>query len=292
MAEQTVREFRAAPVKRSLLLIAAAGVVFVIPIVYLVVALAGAPKQIWYEIDSRQITIHTAKGFAGDVKRIELARLEDVSPAWLHDGVLQFGSVKEGYCVGFFRYPSLGEVWQATDCSDDGVVIHAGGETHPIVIAPKDRDGFVAALKSITPGKYLTAERPRGISWSLFALLCVILWPLTGVLAVDVFVAPSRIRYVVKSGALEVRTILAKHTVPLARTRARVHLPLIGERLSGVALPGYYSGVFVFDQAPTSVVATSQQEGILVEGDTRWFVNPSAPKEFIEALRGAGVDVG
>ncbi|MGE5234828.1 MAG: PH domain-containing protein [Acidobacteriota bacterium] len=291
MSAQTAREFRPVRVRRSPLLIVAMLVTVAIPFVYLLVAWLGAPRQIWYEIDTRQITIHTAKGFAGDVKQIPLSRLDDASPAWLRDGELQFGTVKGGYCVGFFRYPSLGEVWQATDCADEGVVIRAGGETHPIVIAPHDRDGFIAALKSVTPGKFMTAERPRGISWPLFVTLALLLWPLAAVLAVDVFVAPRRLRYRVKAGALEVQTMFSTQTISLSRTKARSHQPLLGQRLSGLGLPGYYSGTFMFDHAATTVAATTQQEGVLIEGDTRIFVSPATPQEFLAALAAAGTEV-
>ena len=96
-----------------------------------------------------------------------LARVNQVHQEWLRDGSLHFGTEKPGYCVGFYSYPTLGEVWQVTDCSDNAVAIVATGETHPVVLTPSDRDGFLKALETGDPATFAPAGKRALGSWWL-----------------------------------------------------------------------------------------------------------------------------
>ncbi len=289
MNENEVREFRPVAGKRaSGLLAAAVAGIFAIPLLYALVSWLWAPRQLRYDVTSAYLTIHMASGFTGDSKRIPMGRVDEVSQAWLHGGELRFGTVKSGYCVGYFRYPSLGEVWQATDCTDEGVVIHASGEVNPVVVTPGDRDAFLAAMSSGRTGSFPARVRPEGVSWGTLVTLITILWSLAAVLGAILFVAPARLRYRVRGSTLEVATLIGRQRFPLAGMKAGPHQPLLGERMSGLGVPGYFAGVFVFDTAPTSVYATTQDDGVLLEGDLRIFVTPERREAFLQALAAGG----
>jgi len=292
MSATEKREFAPAVPKRSTAwLVTLVGGLFALPLLYAVVAFLLSPRQLRYDVDSAFITIYTTGGFTGDVKKIAMGRVDDIAPAWLRGGEMQYGSKKGGYCVGFFRYHSLGEVWQATDCSEGGVVIRAGGEIHPVVITPADPEGFIAAAKDGQTRTFLAPNKPSGIPWGTLALMCACLWPFAGVFFVLFFLAPGRISYRVAGGALEVRTLASRESIPLAGMKARLHQPLQGGRLSGIGVPGYYAGVFDLDQAATAVYGTSREHGVLLEADVRVLVTPRDEAGFLAAVGAAGVTV-
>jgi hypothetical protein len=206
----------------------------------------------------------------------------------LRGGSLDFGTEKHGYCVGFYEYPNYHKVWQATDCSADGVIIRAGGEVMPIVIAPGNRDAFLAAVQDRLAMTFPTAVRPSGLHWPALVALAMVAWGAAAVLGALLFGGPARMRYLVRDGQLEVTTLVGKRSFPLAGVSVRAHTPLFGGRLSGVNLPGYCAGVMEFDRAPTSVFATVRETGVLLEGDERVFVSPADPAGLIAAAIAAG----
>ena len=272
-------------------LVALVAGLFGVPLLFVVVAWLIAPHQLRYDVDSAYITIFTTGGFTGDVKKIAMGRVDEISPVWLRDGEMQYGSTKHGYCVGFFRYHSLGEVWQATDCSENGVVIRAGGELHPVVITPADRDGFLLAAKEGQAGSFLAPTKPSGIPWPTLAALCGAFWPPAAVLWTLLFLAPRRLSYRVVDKTLEVSTLFSRQSFALAGMRARVHHPLQGGRLSGVGVPGYRCGIFDLDSAATSVFGTTLDRGVLLDADIRVLVTPRDERGFFAALADAGVAV-
>jgi hypothetical protein len=270
------------------------------PVVLLVVAEAPLlwllftllrPPRITYTIGGGALTISSTLGSSHQEKRIVLARVGSVRNEWLSGGALRFGTEKPGYCVGFFAYPRIGEVWQVSDCSENGVVITAASEATPVAVTPSDRDGFVKALWADTAATF----RPpgaRGEAWwiTLFAVVAVML-VLAAALVIVFVVAPARLRYTVADGALEVRTLLFTRRLPLAGVRARPHRPLLGARLSGFAIPGHVVGSWLFDTMPTTVLASVRDGGVLLEGEGRFFVSPREPELFLAALGGQGATV-
>ena len=98
-------------------------------------------------------------------------------------------------------------------------------------------------------------------------------------------------RYTVGGGALEVGTLLRRRVVPLAGARARPHRPLGGQRLAGFPLPGYRVGSWMLDNMATSVFASAADEGVLIEGEGRMFVNPQDREGFLAALAAEGATV-
>jgi hypothetical protein len=289
MANPAFREFRAAGVGRPRRGFAAlVGSLAALPVLGLFGSWLTAPHQIVYEVTGEKIVIHAGTSMTEQNKEIPLSRIEDASLASLRDGSLDFGTEKQGYCVGFYEYPNYHKVWQATDCSEDGVIIRAGGEVMPVVIAPGDRDAFLAAVQGAMAMTFPTAGTPTGLHWPALIALAVVAWGAAAVLGTLLFLAPARLRYQVRDGQLVAATLFGTRAFPVAGASVRSHAPLVGERLSGVNLPGYCAGVMVFDRAPTSVFATARESGVLLEGDERVFVTPADAPGLIAAAIAAG----
>lgn len=291
MTENTARVFMPVPVTGPArlwfsIMLAALG----LPLLWLLFTLLRSPV-ISYRIGGGQLAISSSLGSSQLEKTIVLARVNQVHQEWLRDGSLHFGTEKPGYCVGFYSYPTLGEVWQVTDCSDNAVAIVATGETHPVVVTPSDREGFLKALERGTPSTFTPPGKRAGSWW--FTLIAV-----GGVLALVVlalvtvfFLAPARLRYTVRDGTLQVGTLFSQRQIPLAGVRAYKHRPLLGARLSGLALPGYNVGSWILDTMATTALASARNDGVLLEGDGRLFVNPSDPDGFLAALAAEGATV-
>ncbi|HQU33620.1 MAG TPA: PH domain-containing protein [Thermoanaerobaculaceae bacterium] len=291
MNQNASRVFRPAPVTGpARVWFALLSAAVVATVVGLLVSLLRTPT-IRYEIDNRALTITSVMGSERQKKTIDLARIAEAKPEWLHDGVLRFGTEKPGYCVGFYSYPRVGEVWQITDCSAHGVVVTSSAEATPVAVTPADPDAFLKALREGRRSVFAPPER-RGAAW------WVNLFVVTGAgalaiaaLAVVLFVAPARLRYTIGTGALEVGTLLRRRVVPLAGTRAQAHRPLSGQRLAGFPLPGYRVGSWMLDNMATSVLASAADEGVLIEGEGRLFVNPADREGFLAALAVEGCTI-
>jgi hypothetical protein len=291
MSQSPVRVFQPVPVTgpaRLWFFIMLA--VLVLPLLWLLFTLLRAPS-ISYRIGNGVLTISSYLGSSELEKTITLARVNQTRIDWLRDGSLRFGTEKPGYCVGFFDYPTLGEVWQASDCSKDAVLIVAGGETHPVVLTPSDREGFLRALEKGTPATF-TPPGKRSQSWWLTLISVVAILVLVVLMLVTVFfVAPARLRYTVRDGALEVSTLLSRRRFPLNGARAHKHRPILGARLSGVPLPGYHIGSWMLDTMATTVLASARDDGVMLESEGRIFVNPRDPDGFLAALGECGATV-
>lgn len=291
MSQSHPSVFRPVPVTRlARVWFAVLSAVVVVPVIGLLVSLLRTPT-IRYEIDSRALTITSVLGSEHQRKTIDLARIAEAKPEWLSQGALRFGTEKPGYCVGFFSYPRVGEVWQITDCSAQAVVLTSSAEATPVAVTPADRDGFLRALREGRPAVFAPPGK-RGAAWwvNLFVVTGVGALALAG-LAVVLFVAPARLRYTVAGGALEVGTLLRRRVVPLAGAKARSHRPLGGHRLAGLPLPGYRVGSWMLDNMATSVFASAADEGVMIEGEGRTFVNPRDREGFLAALAAEGATV-
>jgi len=265
--------------------------VFGVPLLWLLFELLRTPT-IRYSVTSAQLTITSQLGSSHQEKTLSVARIAEARPEFLRDGVLRFGTEKPGYCVGFFAYPRLGEVFQITDCSPLGVLLTSTGEATPVMITPADRDGFFSALHN---GRTATFAPPgkRAVSWWItLATVLGILALVVAALATVFFAAPGRLAYVVAGGALEVRTLAGKRTVALAGARALPHRALLGQRLAGAPLPGYTIGSWMMDSMATTVLASARDgDGVVVESDGRFFVNPQDREGFLAALAAEGATV-
>jgi hypothetical protein len=94
----------------------------------LAVWLVWSPHVIELRIADGRIDIVTAPSFFGGRQSVDLDSITAVDRATLGTGRRIAGTALPGYCVGRFSYPEMGAVWQATDCSNDVVVLNRAGE--------------------------------------------------------------------------------------------------------------------------------------------------------------------
>jgi len=292
MSENTTRVFRPVPVTKPArlwfaILLAALGV----PLLWLLFELLRTPTIV-YTVDSAKLMIASSLGSSHQDKTLSLARIAEARPELLRDGALRFGTEKPGYCVGFFAYPRLGEVFQISDCSELGVLLTSTGEATPVVVTPADRDGFLKALGGSRPGTFAPPGTRTASWWLTLAAVLGVLAVVALALATVFFAAPARLAYTVAGGALEVRTLAGKRSLQLAGARALPHRSLLGQRLSGVPLPGYQVGSWMMDSMATTVLASARDgDGVLFEGDGRFFLNPQDRDGFLAALAAGGATI-
>jgi hypothetical protein len=246
------------------------------------------PGTLRYEVTTEFLVVTTGRSLVYDVTKLSLSRLSDPSSVVLRKGKLHFGKQKPGFCVGYFEFPTLGEVYLATDCGEKGVLIRGSGQTAPLVVSPADQDGFMFALRNNQPGVFEAPPRQFASYAGWLVLYGSMLVLGIGVLAWMFVLAPARLRYRVRPGELEISTAGKPTRLPLAGARVRRHRPLLGERLSGIALPGYFVGSYQLDSAATSVFASTKDEGVLYEGEGRVFLTPADIDGLLAALEAAG----
>lgn len=288
MSQSSPRVFRPVPVIGAprmwfAILTALTSIVFA----YLLYIYLQVPV-IRYQIDGTTLVIHSALGGSSQDKKISLSRVSEVRPELLRGGSLRFGTEKPGYCVGMFAYPSLGEVSQVTDCSEVAVLMVTTGEVAPIVVTPADRDGFIKAMWAARPATFAPPARRGDSFWITLVTLIAVYAVIVAILATAFFIAPRRLAYVVSDGELRINTLFSHRGLALAKANVHRHRPLLGARLSGLFLPGYLVGSALYDGMATSVFASVRDEGVLVEGDGRFFLSPADPDGFLAALVQAG----
>ncbi len=250
--------------------------------------LVWAPHVVELEIADGHLQITTAPAPISRHRTIDLEGIIAIEKMDLGRGRRVAGAGLPGYCVGTFSYDEIGRVWQATDCSRPVLVLRRAHDG-PIVLTPPDPDRFRAALELGT-GYHETQQPPdTGRGW-FFIKLMILLTPLLGILVPLIFfVAPSRMRYRVISGGLEISTLFGRKRFITAGCTSRSHRPRVGLRLWGTGAPGYYTGTYRVDGANTRIYTTSIKEGVLIEGPgVRVFINPENEASFLEALRSMG----
>lgn len=249
------------------------------------------PGKLKYEVTTENLIITTGRGTLFEVQTVSLGRINEHSAVTLRGGKLRFGREKPEYCVGYFLYGSLGEVLQAGNCGDRGVLIRTSGQSAPLVVTPADPDALIFALRNHQPGVFYPPPRSWApfIGWLVLDIL--IFFGVGGILFVFLIVGPSRLRYTVRQGELEIRLLGKPVRLALEGAKVRRHRPLLGERLSGLILPGYIVGSFTYDHLATLVYASVKEEGILYDGEGRVFVTPDDIDGMLEALGAAGAEV-
>lgn len=284
-----MREFRP-PVRPSVLRVVLA---IVLPLVVLVALGAVAPLAFGisapsYAITDGALVVRSGELFSGS-RTVRLADITEARVVTLQGGRRTAGTALPGYCAGRFSYPDLGAVWQVTNCTARGVLVRASGEERPLVVSPPDPQGFVALLEAGTPTT-ITMSPPDTGALRLIALVIVPLVFLSVLMVSAVLLlGPSRMRYLVGDGALEVRTLFGRQRWSTAGARARAYTPARLLRVAGTAAPGYYTGMFREAGQPTGVYATDTERVILFEGPRRVLVSPEDRVEMLKALEEQGV---
>ena len=134
---------------------------------------------------------------------------------------------------------------------------------------------FVIVGVVLFPVFRTSAKLPSGP----FTASIVIAVAIAATISVLLIVGPGKMRYIVRPGLLEVRTLFGRHW------------PRVTLRVAGTGAPGYYTGLFRADGATTRVYATDLHEGVLIERPVRVFLSPDDPAAFLARLREAGATV-
>jgi hypothetical protein len=286
MSDQSAREFvPVASSRRAARLWFAGGMAL---LVLLLGWLGGGylwPGTLRYEVTTEYLIVTTGRSLVYDVTKLSLSRLSEPTTVVLRNGTLHFGKQKPEFCVGYFAFPTQGEVYLATNCGEKGVLIRGSGQTAPLVVSPADQDRFMFALRNNQPGVFAPPPRQFASYAGWLVLYLLILLVGTGALLTTFVIGPSRLRY---PGELEITSLGKSFRVPLAGAKVRRHRPLLGGRMSGVVLPGYIIGSFQYDSAPTTVFASAKDEGVLYEGEGRVFLTPADIDGLLAALEAAG----
>jgi hypothetical protein len=258
----------------------------------LAVWVVWAPHTIELRIEDEVLQITTAPAPLRRVRNIDLESIISVEETHLGKGRRTAGTALPGYCVGNYRYPELGNVWLATDCSRDVLVLRVADDK-PVLLTPPDRSVFLDALE--TGRNHSQAQGPpKTGTWWFIVKLLVLLAPLASLLVPVVFlIAPARLRYRLEPGALAVLTMLGTRRFDINGATARAHWPSVGIKLWGTGAPGYCTGLFRADGQNTKLYTTSVEEGVLIEGpDFRVFINPARQSEFLAAFASMGGTTG
>jgi hypothetical protein len=256
--------------------------------------------QIVYTIADGKLTVFTG-GLLDRERSVALDQVRLARSATLAGGRRTRGTAMPGYCVGRFTYDEFGPVWQATGCGRRAVLLKRRDGGRPWVISPPDRLGFLAKLSSGTPTRIELPDPPHSLRARLMAPLFVGLVLLIVGLEALIVLGPSRLRYRVSSGFLEVQTLFTRRRWPAEQLRARRHRAKVTLRLAGTAMPGYYTGLFRADGKTTRVYATDLKNGVLLEtegkpvgarkGPARVYLSPAEPDDFLTELREQGATV-
>jgi hypothetical protein len=289
--DRAVREFRA-PIRSSVVrtvLAIVLSLIVPVPMVGLLAIVSGmSPAS--YTIGDGALVVESGDFFSGR-RRVSLDDVTDARLVTLHGGRRKAGTSLPGFCAGRFTYPDLGAVWQVTNCGARAVLVQARGEERPIVISPPDPEAFLDRLRS-GQATQVTLPPPDTILLKTLGYMLVLV-AIVGPLAVSALLlfGPSRMRYLVGSGTLEVKTLFGTKRWPTRGARAKGHTPSKLWRVGGTAVPGYYTGLYRESGQTTRVYATDVRRVVLFEGPARVILSPEDRVAFLRALEEEGVTV-
>lgn len=287
-----VREFRP-PVRPSAVrtVFAAAMVALVLVLVVLMTVLASGSHEISYTIAGGTLTVDSGSNLDGR-RVLPLGLVHDRTLVTLRGARRTRGTATPGYCTGRWSYDDLGDVWQATSCAGQGLLLRSSDGDVPVLITPPDPRAFLGAIdrredvRVVLPPVDATVLRLVPVGIALLGLV------VGGMATATMLLGPRRMVYRIGDGRLEVATLFGHRSWPVRELRARLHAPKVTLRIAGTAINGYYTGLFRADGARTRIYATDLKSGVLVEGpNARVFLSPAERHAFLDALRAAGATV-
>ncbi len=263
--------------------------VFAIGGVALGAAVIWLPRSINYKVSQGQVVITSGLEFRPSRWEYPLESITSATAVRLKPGKRVNGTSLPGYCAGHFRFPGIGDCTLATTCSPDAVILRIGEGLRPIVITPGQRETFLEALTG--EGQYsetVLFDDDSGVWLGLKAMTALGV-AVTLIVPLLFFLSPSRLRYRVTPGHVEVDLTFGAKRFSVSNCIARLYSPETSSKVIGSSMPGYHSGRFSLDGMATRVYATRLTDGVLIESpDLRLFLNPEDPYAFLEALRALG----
>lgn len=248
------------------------------------IAVLTSRPSLRYELAEDRLVVGARLGPFDQGRVIPRAEIADPSAVRIASGRRVIGTAVPGYCLGRYRYPDHGTVWQATSCAGEGVLF--GTRDGPVLLTPADRAGFLRALADGSTGRFPPlAGRPPGSDLVLLAaVLGVILAPLP-------WIGWRMVRplvYRIEGDTLVVPGFFRPVRVKLAGARVRREPLRRPWRVVGATMPGLYLGWFREGGERLEVAATTLTDGIRVEGDRHVYVSPVDTEGFLAALTAAG----
>jgi hypothetical protein len=252
-------------------------------------AVIWLPRSLNYEVAKGHVVITNGLDIRPSRWEYPLGSITSATAVHLKPGKRVNGTSLPGYCSGHFRFPDIGDCTLATTCSPDAVVLHVGEGVLPIVITPSQQEAFLEALTG--DGQYsetVLFDDDSGVWLGLKAMTGLGV-AVTLFIPLIFFLSPSRLRYRVTPGHVEIDLTFSSKRFSVSNCIARLYDPETSSKVMGSSLPGYHSGRFSLDGMATRVYATRMNDGILIESpDLRLFLNPEDPHAFLEALRALG----
>lgn len=252
-------------------------------------AVIWLPRSLSYEVSNGQAVVTSGLEIHPTRWAFPLESNLSATKVRLKPGKRIAGTSLPGYCTGHYRFPGLGDVTLATTCSPDAVVLRLEEGNRPIVITPGQPEAFLAALAG--DGQYhetvlLDANQN---AWLGLKALTAVGVAVSLIVPLLFFVSPSRLRYRVAPGHVEVDLTFGSKQFSVTNCLARLYNPETSSKVIGSSMPGYHSGRFSLDGMATRVYATGLKSGVLIESpDLRLFLNPEDPHAFLESLRALG----
>jgi hypothetical protein len=249
---------------------------------------ASGSHRITYTIADGTLTVDSGSRLDG-VRVVPLGLVHERRIVTLRGARRTGGTAAPGYCTGRWSYDGIGPVWQATNCTAQGVLVTASDGDRPVLVTPPDAQAFFQALDRredlsvALPVGDDTLLRVLPFGAAFFGLV------VGGMTVAMLLLGPGRMVYRIGEGRLEVSTIFGRRSWILHGLRARPHAAGKTRRIAGTAIGGYYTGLYQVDGKRTRIYATELTSGVLVEGaDGRAFLSPEDPGAFLHALAAAG----
>ncbi len=252
-------------------------------------AVIWLPRSLNYEVTQGRVVITSGLDIRPSRWEYPLESITSATAVRLKPGKRVNGTSLPGYCSGHFRFPDIGDCTLATTCSPEAVILRVGEGDRPIVITPGQRKAFLAALTG--DGQYSEAILfdDESSVWIGLKAMTALGVAVTLFIPLIFFLSPSRLRYRVTPGHVEVDLTFGAKRFSVSNCIARPYNPETSSKVMGSSMPGYHAGRFSLDGMATRVYATRLTEGVLIESpDLRLFLNPEDPHAFLEALRALG----
>lgn len=247
------------------------------------------PRRLEYELDAESLRVTARLGpldLGRQAPRTALGAGRVVSAA----GVKRLaGSELPGFCHGRWYLPEVGDVWMASSCTPELVLLPVAGEERPWALSPVDPEAFLAALPQ-GRGRFEVMPSPPPSPIILASGLFVV--AMLTASATLLWLSPRRLRYELREGELLIHTAWGQRRVSLAGARVGADptaKPTL--RLFGIGLPGHQVGRFRVSGRIAQIYLTNRQQAVWVEPAQGLpvLLSPAAPGAFVAAAieRGA-----
>jgi hypothetical protein len=254
------------------------------------VLLLLGPRSIVYDLQPDTLVVEASLSGWDQGRVLDRAAVTDARATETNGGTRYRGTGMPDFCQGVWGHRGLGEVWQATTCGSEVVVLRFSGEDRPVMLSPDDRDGFLQALAQGETGRFPATEAAPGggVPTWLFILGLLTVLGTVGLLGV-MKVSPGRLKYEVSDRTLTVVTLFGRKPIPLAgakieRTpRARPTL-----RLFGIGLPGHHMGLYRVQGKTVRIYASRFTDVVWISprGERDIIVSPEDVDGFLAAVQG------